>query len=163
MARILIVGCGRRGQALARELRTLGHAVRGTTRDPKRAEDIEAAGAEPFIADPDRIGTLVPAFAGVTVMCLLLASATGIHDDLQALHTTRLEMLLMRTIDTTIHGVLYEAEGTIDEQLLATGAQLVQSKCRQSQIRYALLKAEPANWLTEAVAGIEALLAPARS
>ena len=32
VARVLIVPCGCRGQALARELRAAGHAVRGTTR-----------------------------------------------------------------------------------------------------------------------------------
>ena len=35
MARVLIVGCGGRGQALARELAAAGHAVRGTTRSPQ--------------------------------------------------------------------------------------------------------------------------------
>jgi len=161
MARILIVGCGCRGRQLARELRAAGHAVRGTTRDPGQAPDIEAAGAEPFIADPDRIGTLVPAFAGVTVMCLLLGSATGPEADLSALHTTRLEMLLLRAIDTTIHAVLYEATGTVDEQLLSTGAELVQAKCEQSSIRYGILRADDDTWLTRAGGAIEALLAPA--
>ncbi|MDQ6804218.1 MAG: hypothetical protein M3065_04490 [Actinomycetota bacterium] len=160
MARILIVGCGCRGQELARELRAAGHAVRGTTRAPDRTGQIEASGAEPFIADPDRVGTLVPAFAGVTVMCLLLGSATGTDDRLTALHTTRLDMLLQRTIDTTIHGLLYQATGTIDPPLLATGAELVKEKCEQSNIRYALLRAPEESWLTEAKSGIEALLAP---
>jgi hypothetical protein len=160
MARVLIVGCGCRGQELARELKASGHTVRGTTRDPDRQTEIEAAGAEPVIADPDRVGTLIPAFAGVTVMCLLLGSAKGTPDDLTALHTTRLDMLLQRTIDTTIHGLVYEATGTIDDELLNTGAELVTKKCEQSNIRYALLKAERAHWLTEATGAIEALLAP---
>jgi uncharacterized protein YbjT (DUF2867 family) len=159
MARVLIVGCGCRGQQLARQLRASGHAVRGTTRTPDRQTEIEAAGAEPVIADPDRVGTLIPAFAGVTVMCILLGSATGTPDHLTALHTTRLDMLLQRTIDTTIHGLLYEAAGTVDVDLLATGAELVTKKCEQSNIRYALLKSE-AHWLTEATGAIEALLAP---
>jgi saccharopine dehydrogenase-like NADP-dependent oxidoreductase len=160
MARVLIVGCGCRGQELARELNTIGYAVRGTTRNPDRRKDIEAAGAEAFLADPDRVGTLIPALAGVTVMCLLLASATGSPEHLRALHTTRLEMLMQRTIDTTIHGLLYEGKGTIDEHLLTAGAELVQRKCEQSLIRYAVLRAERANWLTEAVTAIDALLAP---
>jgi saccharopine dehydrogenase-like NADP-dependent oxidoreductase len=160
MARILIIGCGCRGQSLARELRAKGHAVRGTTRDSARAREIEAAGAESFLADPDRVGTLIPTFAGVTVLCHLLGSATGTQHHLEALHTTRLEMLLQRTIDTTIHGLLYEAQGTIDENVLTEGAELVQRKCDESNIRYALLKAEPEAWLTVAVEAIEALLAP---
>jgi 3-hydroxyisobutyrate dehydrogenase-like beta-hydroxyacid dehydrogenase len=47
LARVLIVGCGCRGQALARELRAAGHAVRGTTRDAGKVAAIAAAGAEP--------------------------------------------------------------------------------------------------------------------
>jgi len=160
MARVLILACGCRGQELARHLTTTGHAVRGTTRDPARAGQIEAAGAEPFLADPDRVGTLIPAFAGVTVLCHPLGSATGTQDELDALHTTRLEMLLQRSIDTTIHGVLYEATGTIDESLLATGANLVQTKCDESNIPYALLGAEPEAWPTPALEAIKALLAP---
>lgn len=160
MARILIIGCGCRGQALARELREAGHTVRGTTRDPGHQNDIEAAGAESILADPDRIGTLIPALAGVTIMCHLLACATGTQDHLEALHTTRLEALLQRTIDTTIHGVLYEAQGTIPEALLATGADLVKSKCNESRIHYAPLKAEPSAWLATALKAVEALLAP---
>lgn len=160
MARVLIIGCGCRGQELARRLRAAGHAVRGTTRDPKRRQDIEAAGAEPFIADPDRVGTLVPAFAGVAVMCVLLGSASGTPEQLSALHTTRLEMLLRRTIDTTIHGLLYEATGTIDEQTLATGAKLVREKCDESKIAYEILRPDEATWLTEAQSAIEAMLAP---
>ena len=58
MARVLIVGCGCRGRALAEDLRAAGHAVRGTTRDPARAAAIAAAGAEPYVGDPDRIGSL---------------------------------------------------------------------------------------------------------
>ena len=61
MARVLIVGCGGRGQALARELPTAGHAVRGTTRSTARVEPIAAAGAEPYVGDPDRIATLMEA------------------------------------------------------------------------------------------------------
>lgn len=159
MARVLIVGCGCRGQALARELTAAGHAVRGTTRKPERQRGIEAAGAEAFLADPDRVGTLIPAFAGVTVMCLLLGSATATRSQLTSLHTTRLEMLLQRSIDTTVHGLLYEATGTIDQEVLATGAKLVQEKCEHNGIRYRILRAEPKEWLTTASGAIEALLA----
>ena len=77
MARVLIVGCGGRGQALARELVAAGHAVRGTTRDPARVGAIAAAGAEPYVGDPDRIATLMEAIAGVTVVAWLLGSAEG--------------------------------------------------------------------------------------
>ena len=76
MARVLIVGCGCRGQALARALREQGHAVRGTTRSASSgAAAIEAAGAEVWIGDPDRIATISYALAGVTMLCWLMGSA----------------------------------------------------------------------------------------
>ena len=77
MARVLIVGCGGRGQALTRELRAAGHAVRGTTRSRERFAAIEAAGAEPYLGDPDRIMTLMDALAATTIVCWLMCSATG--------------------------------------------------------------------------------------
>jgi hypothetical protein len=103
VARVLIVGCGCRGQALARELVAAGHVVRGTTRDRGRADAITAAGAEPYIGDPDRIGTLMGALAGVTVVCWLLG---GVPDP--DLHGARLRMLFERLVDTPVRGVVYE-------------------------------------------------------
>jgi len=75
VARVLIVGCGCRGQALAREIVAAGHAVRGTTRDPARTEAIRVAGAEAYVGDPDRIGTLMDGLAGVNRR--LLADGLG--------------------------------------------------------------------------------------
>ena len=74
MARVLIVGCGCRGQALARDLRAAGHAVRGTTRDPGKAAAIAATGAEPYVGDPDRVATLMEALTGVTIVCWLMGT-----------------------------------------------------------------------------------------
>src|SRR3954470_7969103 len=92
MARILIVGCGGRGQALARHLVADGHAVRGTTRDPRRFADIEAAGAEPYLGDPDRVMTLMDALTATTIVAHLMGSATGSDDALRELHAGRLRM-----------------------------------------------------------------------
>jgi uncharacterized protein YbjT (DUF2867 family) len=103
VARILIVGCGCRGRELARELAAAGHAVRGTTRDPANANAIAAAGAEPYVGDPDRIGTLMDAIAGVTVVCWLLGSVTA-----PELHGPRLRMLFEKLVDTPVRGVVYE-------------------------------------------------------
>ena len=159
MARILIIGCGCRGQQLARELKAQGHTVRGTTRTRAHYTDIEAAGAEPVLADPNRVATLIPAFAGVTITTILLGSATGTQDHLRALHTTRLEMLLQRSIDTTIHGVVYEATGTVDAELLDNGARLVETKCNDDGIPHRILTANEHNWLSEASRAIDSLLA----
>src|SRR3954454_10807405 len=100
MARVLIVGCGGRGQALARDLVAAGHAVRGTTRDPRRFADIEAAGAEPYLGDPDRIMTLMDGLSATTIVCCLPASASGADEPVQALHGGRLRMLCEKLVDT---------------------------------------------------------------
>ena len=100
MARVLIVPCGCRGRALARELAAAGHTVRGTTRDRAKAEAIAAAGAEPYVGDPDRIGTLMDALAGVSVVCWLMGSI--------ALSPDRERMLFEKLVDTPVRGVVYE-------------------------------------------------------
>ena len=161
MARCLIIGCGCRGLALATELIARGHAVRGTTRDPRRAGELEAAGVEPFVADPDRIATLARAFDHVGVACLLLGSATGSAQQLQALHGTRLEMLLTRMIDTTARGVVYECAGSVDDAVLRAGAARVREACERSLIPYVLLDADPdehAAWLQAACAAVQRVL-----
>lgn len=161
MARVLIVGCGCRGLELTRALRARGHAVRGTTRDRGRSSQIEAAGAEPFIGDPDRVSTLGPALAHVGVACLLLGTASGSEAQLAALHGTRLEMLLERMLDTTVRGIVYEAAGTVDPTLLSTGAERVRHACERSLIPYVLLTADPsdhAGWLRAAGDAVDAAL-----
>jgi len=166
MARVLIVGCGCRGQALARALRERGHAVRGTTRTEQRRTAIEAAGAEVWIGDPDRIATIHYALADVTILCWLLGSAAGSPEQVAALHGSRLAMLLERTIDTTVRGLVYEAAGTVDPALLAEGAELVHAACGKSEIPHALLAADPADheaWLAAALAAIDELLAYERA
>ncbi|MGA9860345.1 MAG: NAD(P)H-binding protein [Solirubrobacteraceae bacterium] len=162
MARCLIVACGCRGQALTRALRAEGHAVRGTTRDPSRAAAIEAAGAEAFVGDPDRVATLGPALAHVGVACLLLGSATGTEEQLTALHSTRLDMLLERMLDTTVRGIVFETVGTVPAPILAEGARRVRHACERSLIPHVLLTADPAGgdeWVTAAGAAVaQALL-----
>jgi saccharopine dehydrogenase-like NADP-dependent oxidoreductase len=162
MARCLIVGCGCRGLMLTRSLVKDGHAVRATTRDPARAADIEAAGAEPFVGDPDRIATLAPALDHVGVACLLLGSASGSLQQLKALHGTRLEMLMIRMLDTTVRGVVYERSGSVDRGLLDAGARRIREACERSRIPYVLLDADPedhAGWLAAASAGVRKVLA----
>jgi nucleoside-diphosphate-sugar epimerase len=103
VARVLIVGCGCRGQALARDLVAAGHAVRGTTRSQDRAAAIAGAGAEPYVGDPDRIGTLMGALSGVTIVCWLLGDVSD-----PDLHGGRLRMLFEKLVDTPVRGVVYE-------------------------------------------------------
>ncbi len=117
MARVLIVPCGCRGRALAAELSAAGHVVRGTTRDPANADAIAAAGAEPYVGDPDRIGTLMGALAGTTVVCWLMGSI--------AIDPGRVRMLFERLVDTPVRGFAYEAVGDVPDRLLSAGRDAV--------------------------------------
>ena len=162
MARSLIIGCGCRGLMLARSLSDRGHSVRGTTRDPGRLGELGTAGVDAVLGDPDRVATLVPALDHVTVACILLGSASGSGDRLQALHGPRLEMLLSKMVDTTIKGVVYEAGGTVDKELLRAGAARVRAFARDSHAALQLLDADPADpgsWLEAAVGAVDQVLA----
>jgi nucleoside-diphosphate-sugar epimerase len=62
-------GFGYVAAAFARRLRTVGWAVRGTTRDPAKAEAMCAAGVEPFLFDRGRpLDDPAAALAGVTAV-----------------------------------------------------------------------------------------------
>jgi nucleoside-diphosphate-sugar epimerase len=162
VARVLIVGCGCRGQALARTLVADGHAVRGTTRDSARSADIAAAGAEPFVGDPDRIGTLMDALAGVTILCWLMGSATGAQDRVAALHDGRLRMLCEKLVDTPVRGLVYEAAGSVGEEALARGLEVARDAHERWMIPLEELDVSPADheaWLAAARGAVGRLLA----
>ncbi len=121
---------------------------------------LEEAGIEPHVGDPDRVATLNPALEHVSVVCILLGSAGGTPARLEALHGTRLEMLLSRIVDTTVRGVLYEASGSVESTVLAGGAARVRRACEDSRIPYVLLEGAPdhGGWLEAAKAGVGGLL-----
>ncbi len=140
--------------------------MRGTTRDPDRAAALAADGVEPVVGDPDRVVTIAPALEHVGVLCVLLASAIGPDAALTALHGPRLEMLLARTLDSTVRGVVYECRGSVDPRVLQRGAETVRTVCEQSRIPYALLDADPdryQEWLLAAVLAVDRILKPALS
>jgi len=157
MARVLIVGCGCRGLELAALLRADGHAVRGTTRDEARRDQLEQAGVEPWIGDPDRIATIHYAMENATILVWALASAEGKADALAALHGTRLQMMLERTIDSPVRGVLYEAVGSVPDDLLGAGAAEVERVCAKNEIPWALLNTDPADYGTWAQSARDAI------
>ena len=116
------MGCGCRGQELARELLAEGHAVRGTTRDRRRFDAITAAGAEPVHADPDRVGTLVASLDAVAVVVWLLGRASGTPEQLAALYSERLRAFLERLVDTGVRGVVLEPAGEGDAAIAREAA-----------------------------------------
>jgi uncharacterized protein YbjT (DUF2867 family) len=161
MARLLVLGGGCRALALARELAPEGHAIRAVTRTEAHRAAIEAAGAECVIADPDVVGTLRYALDNVTLVLWLLGTATGDPEHLAVLHGSRWEMMLWRTIDTTVRGVVYEAAGTVDPEALANGRAIGERMARENEIPLRILDADPADtgaWLAQARAAVDSLL-----
>jgi uncharacterized protein YbjT (DUF2867 family) len=155
------VGCGCRGRSLARALRADAHAVRGTTRDPAAGARLEADGIEPWVGDPDRVGTLTGALDGVTVVCWLLGSAAGEPETLAALHGPRLRAFCERIVDTTVRGLVYEAAGTVPGELLDGGAEIAREAARTWEIPLRILDADPADreeWLGAADRRVRELL-----
>ena len=91
--------------------------MRAVTRTEARRGELEAAGCECWIGDPDRIGTLRYALDNVTLLLWLLGTASGPPEAVAALHGSRLRMMLEKTIDTTVRGVVYEAAGTVGAEV----------------------------------------------
>jgi hypothetical protein len=160
-----MVGGGCRGLELARDLVAEGHAVRAVTRREEARAGIEAAGCECWIGTPDVIGTLRYALDNVTVLLWLLGTASGPPEQVAALHGSRLRMMLEKTADTTVRGVVYEASGTVAPGVLAAGVEEVRRARRTNEIPYALVDADPADraaWLGSARAAVDALLTARR-
>ncbi|MDX6724870.1 MAG: hypothetical protein QOD73_3274 [Solirubrobacteraceae bacterium] len=160
-----MVGGGCRGLELARDLVAEGHAVRAVTRRPEARAAIEAAGCECWIGDPDVVGTLRYALDNVTLLLWLLGTADGPPEHVAALHGPRLRMMLEKTTDTTVRGVVYEAAGTVAPEILAAGVEEVRHARRTNEIPYALVAADPADraaWLGDTRTAIDALLGPRR-
>jgi hypothetical protein len=153
VARLLILGGGCRGRQLAAEVLGGGHAARIVTRSEGRRGEIEAVGAECFIGDPNRLGTLRGALEGVTVACWLLATAVGPPEELHQLHVSRLPAFLGAAVDSTMRGFLYEPP--------PEGARLVEHIAARNAIRATALAADPSDvglWLRAARATLSLYL-----
>ena len=161
MARALIVGCGCRGQLLARALRGDGHQVRGTTRAPDRLAAIEAAGAEGVVADPYRLATVTPLLAGVSVVIWPLGNATGTDEQIAAVHGPRLESLLAKLVDSGVRGLVYEASGDVRGDLLRAGAAQVRGSGEWFRMPVEVVEQDPADhdaWVEEMRAAVGRIL-----
>jgi hypothetical protein len=150
--RVLLVGGGIAGLALTRSLTADGHAVRFVTRHHGFRADIEAAGGECYIGDPDRIGSLRYGLDNVTVLLWLMGKVPD-----GDLHGSRLTMMMERTIDTTVRGVVYE--GT------RGGAAEVARMAEYNEIPHAILdvgRADPDAWAAAVLSAIDGVLAAPR-
>jgi hypothetical protein len=150
---VLLVGGGCRGLALTRELVAEGHAVRAVTRFEANRERVEAAGAECWIGDPDVVGTLRYALDNVTLLVWALGTVA-----VPELHGSRLAMMLEKTVDTTVRGVVYEPCPAQPQ-----GLDELRRARELNEIRFALLEADPgdeAAWVAAAHGALGTLLAP---
>jgi hypothetical protein len=110
------------------------------------------------VADPDRLATLVPTLAGVTVVCWLMGRASGSPE----VHGARLETLMEHLVDTPVRGFVYEAAGRVDSTVLERGAQIVRAAARTWRIPSEIVTADPAaheEWLEAMRAAVERVLA----
>ena len=161
-----MVGGGCRGLDLARELVGEGHAVRYVTRSEQGRAAIEAAGAECWIGTPDVIGTLRYALDNVTLLFWLLGTASGSEAEVAPLHGSRLRMMLEKTTDTTVRGVVYEAAGTLPAAVLDSGVAEMELARQANEIPFALVTADPRGdreaWLADVREAASGLLAGPR-
>lgn len=135
--------------------------MRGTTRDHANAARIEAAGAEPAVADPDRLATLLPQIEGIAAICWLMGTASGDPESVAALHGPRLSSLLERLIDTPVRGFVYEAAGSAGPVLLEQGSAIANAAAETYRLRVEVVARDPsahADWLEAMTAAVERLL-----
>ena len=161
MARVLIVGCGRRGRTLAGTLADAGYAVRGTTRDEESLAAIRSAGAEAARADPDRLSTLLPHIDGISALCWLMGTARGEPKAVEPLHGSRLESIATKLIDTHVRGLVYEAAGSVGSERLAEGAAIVRRVGQENRMPVEVVDHDPGDvdgWTEAMTAGIERVL-----
>jgi hypothetical protein len=146
-----VVGCGCRGRALGSELLARGLTVRGTSRSREGLHAIAGAGIEPALADPDRLGTLMPHLDGVGIVCWLLARAAG--PSAADVNGPRLETLLERLVDTPVRGFVLEAPP-------GAAAALAGADRRHIPLRVVREAPDPHRpWPAAALAAVESLLA----
>jgi uncharacterized protein YbjT (DUF2867 family) len=141
-------------------LRASGHAVRGTSRSPSRAAELETAGIEGVVADPDRLGTLVGAVSGVTVVCWLMGTAAP-ADAARELHGARLASFAEHLVDTPVRGLVYEAAGSVEPAILSAGAQTVRTASQTWHLPAEVVDTDPAEhpaWLESMTAAVNRLL-----
>jgi hypothetical protein len=164
MARVLIVGGEERGLRLAAALLQADHAVRlvieehaseGTRREP--------SGAERFLADPERPGTLKAALEHVSVACWLFGSASGAASRVSALNGGHLQRFLEHAVDSSAHAIVYEAGGQAPDAALSQGRALATAFAERNAIPLLLITADGRDadaWLKDARETVARALGP---
>jgi hypothetical protein len=155
VARALLIGCGCRARGAGALLVDDGWQVRGTTRDPGSVKEIEHAGIEPAVADPDRVATVLDHVADVAVVGWLMASARGGPGAVAAVNGPRLARLCEELVDTPVRGIVYEAAGSAPADALARGRRVLEGASARWRIPVEIVDHDPgdhAGW-AQATAG----------
>ncbi len=118
--------------------------MRGTSRREEGLATIEAAGIEPALADPERPATVLDLVGDVTAVYWLLGSAVGAPENIEAINGPRLERLLERLVETPVRRFVYEAYGSVDPDVLAGGAALVERAAQTWRIPVEILRSPDA-------------------
>jgi hypothetical protein len=99
--------------------------------------------------------------ANTSAMVWLMGSATG--DDVDALHRTRLQTVLERLVDTPVRGMVYEAAGSLSNELFREGAGAVRKAAVTWQMPNVIVERDPRRdfdaWLDAMLAAVEEVLA----
>ena len=114
------------------------------------------------MADPDRLGTILPLLEGVSVVCWLMGSAAGEPDDVAALHGPRLRSLQEKLVDSGARGLVYEAAGSVPPDVLAGGAAIVREVGETFRMPVAVVDQDPADlhaWSGAVLRGVAEVLA----
>jgi hypothetical protein len=119
--------------------------VRGTSRSPDARAEMQAAGIEAAEADPDRLGTILPLLQGVSAVGWLMGTARGSPDAVAALHGPRLRSLQEKLVDSGVRGLVYEAGGSVDPELVAGGAAVVREVGETFRMPVAVVDDHPAD------------------
>jgi hypothetical protein len=112
------------------------------------------------VADPDRRATLVPALSRVTVVGWLKGGAVASPE----VKCARLATFAEHLVDTPVRGLIYEAAGSVDGDVLASGAQIVCTTSQTWHIPAEVVTADPATheeWLRAMKNAVERTLAGA--
>lgn len=142
MARVLVCVDRARSDEFAR-------AFAGQPFDVRLAVDGGTPGVGETVAfDALRLGTLLPLLAETSCLCWCFGMPARPAAEQRELHTTRLQSVLERIVDSPVRAFVYEvpavapaAEGAVD---LPPSGELVRSWCERLRIRHAVVGTDSA-------------------
>ena len=100
----------------------------------------------------------------MALVCWLLGSADGGAGGREAVHGPRLERFLEEIVDTPVRGFLYEAAGSVEPRLLASGAAVVRAAGQRWRIPVEVVETPPGDpvaWRRAMLAAATRLTGPA--